>query len=343
MTTSEPLPTPHTATGGAVTEQAAAQLPLDLAGARASFERAVRLYAAERRLMVGDFVQAAYAFKGAVAMHRKAIGHDLWRAPANLALAVPVLATRLGAGAARRAGWQRGATWLASRRVFFTTDVARELEWRVMTELLELPYAQGQRVSHRDALADVMLADPRVAATLSGLGKTLAERHGEAAFRAWVTDALSSYTGSRVAAADITNALIASASGALAFHQFTPGALTLGPLLTKALAAKLSTFPLGAGLGSLFYGAFPTAAPVIATAGVTAGLLGLGALLATFSGVLTDPIQARLGLHQRRLTRLIDALERQLLTGGETRFQVRDHYAARLLDLVDLARTLQRG
>ncbi len=336
MTTS---PTPS----ADLTPTAAPGLPLDLAGARACYTRAVALYAAERRLKIAGFVEQAYAFKGAVALHRKAIGHDLWRAPANLALAVPFLATRVGAGAARRAGWQKGATWLAKQRIFFTTDVARELEWRVMSELLELPYAQGLRASHRDALADVMLADPRAAVALKGLGETLAKRHEEPGFRGWMTDALANYTGSRVAAADLTNALIASATGAVLFQQFTPGALTLGPLLTKALAAKLSSFPLGAGIGSLFYGAFPTAAPLIATAGVTAGLMGLGALLATFSGVLTDPLQARLGLHQRRLAKLVDALERELLSGGGQPFQVRDHYAARLLDLVDLARALQRG
>lgn len=318
-------------------------LPLDLGAARDSYERAVRYYAAERRLMVPGFVARAYRLKGALALHRRALGHDLWRAPANLALAVPFLATRAGADAARRAGWSRGAAWLDRRRIFFTTEVARELEWRVMTELLELPYGQAERISHRDALADALLGDPRVTAALNDLGRSLAARRDDPAFQAWMTDTLTSYTGSRVAAADLTNALLATTAGALAFHQFTPGALTLGPLLTKALAAKLASFPLGAGLGSLFYGAFPVAGPAIATAGVTVGLLGLGALLATFSGVLTDPLQARLGLHQRRLLRLIDALEKQLLTGGGERYQLRDHYAARLLDLLDLARVLQKG
>jgi hypothetical protein len=77
------------------------------------------------------------------------------------------------------------------------------------------------------------------------------------------------------------------------------------------------------------------------TATVTGGLLGLAALLATFSGLLTDPLQQRLGLHRRRLVRLVDALERELLEGEGRSFAVRDHYVARLLDLVDLLRALQ--
>lgn len=326
-------------------EAPAASLPLDLASARAAYTRAVRFYAAERRLMVEDFAKRSFALKGALELHRRALGHDLWRAPANIALAVPFLAAKGSAAAARRIGWQGAALWLGRHKIFLTTDVAREVEWRLMTELLQLPYSQGERVSHRDALAEVMLADPRVAGTLNSLARHLAERSQDPAFRAWMSDTLSAYTGSRVAAADLTNALLATATGALTFHQLTPGAMSLGPLLAQALSAKLAigTFPLGAGLGSLFFGAFPATAPAMFTAGVTAGLVGLGALLATFSGVLTDPLQRRLGLHQRRLLRLIDALEHELIEEKSGRFQVRDHYAARLLDLLDLAATLKRG
>jgi hypothetical protein len=45
-------------------------------------------------------------------------------------------------------------------------------------------------------------------------------------------------------------------------------------------------------------------------AGTTAGLVVTGAVTAAFAGLLADPIQVRLGLHQRWLHRLIDGLER---------------------------------
>jgi len=41
-------------------------------------------------------------------------------------------------------------------------------------------------------------------------------------------------------------------------------------------------------------------------------------------------------LHQRRLERLLDALEAGMRGAGPGRFQVRDHYVARLLDLFDV-------
>ncbi len=58
--------------------------------------------------------------------------------------------------------------------------------------------------------------------------------------------------------------------------------------------------------------------------------------MAAFSGIAADPIQRRLGLHRRRLLRLIDALERRFSGDGEAGFVVRDHYVARLLTLLEL-------
>lgn len=325
-------------------------LALDLAGAEAAAERAIRLYADERRRRIEAFTAATYGLKGSLALHRRAFGHDLWRAPANLALAVPFLAARGGSAAARRLGWAEWSDWLARQRLFFQTDVGREVEWRVMTEFLELPYKQepgggDARESHGDALAEVLLGDARVAPHLERLAGHLRARGEDPAFRQWMTETLATYGNTRTAAADLTNALIATAGGGLAFHHFTPGAFSLGPLLAQALATKLAagSFPLGAGIGSLFYGAFPAGGSLWLTAGVTGGLIGLAAILASVSGVVTDPIQRRLGLHQRRLRRLVDALEHELLEGGGHRFSVRDHYAARLLDLLDLARTLRSG
>ena len=82
-------------------------------------------------------------------------------------------------------------------------------------------------------------------------------------------------------------------------------------------------------------------APMAATAGATVGLLGIGALLASFSGILTDPIQARVGLHHYRLRRMVSRLERSLLGHDRAGYQLPDRYAARLVDLVDLARSFK--
>ena len=110
-------------------------------------------------------------------------------------------------------------------------------------------------------------------------------------------------------------------------------------MLAGAVAqqAAIASFPLGAAAGSLWYGLFSATPSGVLVASIIGGLIGLGAVVTAFAGVLTDPLQRALGVHRRRLHRLIDALGVEL-KGGRQAFQVRDHYAARILDLVDLAR-----
>ena len=302
--------------------------------ARLIVDEAAARYCAERRAKIDDFVDRTFSLPGTLRLHRRAVGWDLLRSPANLALSAPHLAARVSAGLARRAGLVPAADWLDSRRYFLQTDVARELEWRLFTELLELPIRQGERVSTRDALADEILCDPRIGRSDGGAPPSPTEQE---AFRAWLAGVASTYEGTRVSAADLATATVSAGVGAVAFKKLTPGMMSLGPAAAQMLVqhAAIAGFPLGSGAGALWYGAFPAAAPAALSIGLTGGLLAAGAVVGAFSGVVTDPIQRHLGLHQRRLRRLIDCLERELTGQGDSRFTVRDHYVARTLDVIE--------
>ena len=304
------------------------------AEARLIVEAAAARYCAARREKIDAFVDSTFSLSGALVLHRRALGWDLLRSPANLALSAPHLAARVSAGLARRTGLAPAADWLDGRRYFLQTDVARELEWRLFTELLELPIRQGERVSTRDALADEILRDPRIVPQGEAALRSPAEQE---AFRAWLAGAASTYEGTRVSAADLATAAVSAGVGAVAFKKLTPGMMSLGPATAHVLVqhAAIAGFPLGSGAGALWYGVFPAAAPAALSIGLTGGLMAAGAVIAAFSGVVTDPIQRHLGLHQRRLRRLIDCLERELTGAGESRFAVRDHYVARTLDVIE--------
>ena len=304
------------------------------ARARLIVDEAARRYCARRREKIDAFVDRSFSLPGALRLHRRALGWDLLRSPANLALSAPHLAARVSAGLARRARLTPAADWLDARRYFLQTDVARELEWRLFTELLELPIKQGERDSTHDALAEEILRDPRIGHGGTGAPQSPAEQE---AFRAWLAGAASTYEGSRVSAADLTTAAVSAGVGAVAFKKLTPGMMSLGPAAAQMLVqhAAIAGFPLGTGAGALWYGAFPAAAPAALSIGLTGGLLAAGAVIGAFSGVVTDPLQRRLGLHQRRLRRLIDCLERELTGQDDSRFTVRDHYVARTLDVIE--------
>jgi len=300
--------------------------------ARAVVRDAAQRYIASRRARVDAFVDCHFSFAGSLALHRRAIGWDLLQAPANLFLAGPALAVKLASRAARRAGYDRLGAWLAARRLLLQTDVAREIEWLVATVLLEVPCVRRDRASYRDAMAEMILADPRTAERLGLPPEIDPELHKR------LTAAVEAYLGSRAATAEITTGFLAAGLGALALKQATPGLVTLSSALAGTIAqqAAIAAFPLGAGLGALWYGFFPAAASPGLLAATTAGVFTGGALLAAFSGVLTDPLQRRFGLHRRRLMRLLDALERILCSETGQPLTMSDHYAARLVDIFDL-------
>jgi hypothetical protein len=99
-------------------------------------------------------------------------------------------------------------------------------------------------------------------------------------------------------------------------------------------------FPLGGALGSLWYTLFPVAPAAVLVMGLTGGLLTATTAASAFAGVIADPVQRRLGLHERRLRRLVDTLERQMQDPAAPAFMVHDHYVARVLDLFDVAGAL---
>jgi hypothetical protein len=293
---------------------------------------AVRWYIESRRERIEAFVDRHFTLAGALALHRRALGWDLLRAPANLFLAGPALAVKLLAWAARRAGMERVAAWLAGRRLLLQTEVAREIEWLVATELLEIPWRRWDRVSSRDAIAETILADKRAAALL------LAPAGADPDVRRRLAAAVETYLGSRTAAAEIATGFVSAGLGALVVKQATPGLVTLSSALAAMIAQQMAiaAFPLGASLGGLWYSLFPAAVDPELLAATTAGVFLGGAMVAAFSGVVTDPLQRRLGLHRRRLEQLLRILEADLCGERGRNRLMRDHYVARLVDIFDL-------
>jgi len=289
------------------------------------------------RARLTPFVDETFSFRGTLGLHRAAIGLDLIKAPMNALLAIPQVGLKLGGLAARGLGQQKTAAALESRNLLIETSVMREIRWRIATGLLQQPLTVGARHAHKDALAEAILAHPRVAGLVAMAAEAVGKSQNEAGFRDRLEATLSEYAGTRAAASDIATALIALGTGAVAFKQATPGAIALGPLVAGALAqqAAIAGFPLGAGAGAIWYGFFPAATSPFLIAGATAGLLGVAAVAASFAGVLTDPTLRLLGAHERRLRRLIDGLEAGFGDQNAAGFQTYDLYLARLMDLSD--------
>jgi len=190
------------------------QTPSDVhALAAEEAERIVReaaaVYFDTCRARVKPFVARNFCLRGTLGLHRKALGLDLLRAPANAMLAVPQVGLKLCALGARGLGRRRTAAALECRNLLLETAVMREVRWRIVTELLEQPARDGARVAQKDALAEAILAHPRVARLVGEAAAAVGTRGDDPGFRARLEATLAEYAGTRAAASDIATALVA--------------------------------------------------------------------------------------------------------------------------------------
>ena len=318
---------------------------IDSAAAERIFREAAEAYIGGCRARLKPFVDRHFRLAGAARVHRSALGPDLLRAPANLVLAVAHAVVKLLAVISRPLTGARVADWLERRNLLLRTDVDREVEWLIHTELLVLPFSQPTRTSERDGLVEAMLAHPEVEramqATLTGMGPA----GGDAQFRRRLEDNLRRYTGTRAAASDIAAGRARAGSGAIVLKKLTPRARSLGPAMAAVTAnqAAIAGFPLGSWLGGVWYGMFPVSPSNELVWGVTGGLMVVASVVAAFAGLFADPVQRLLGIHRRRLGKFIDTIEHDLMHGHDKRLAVRAHYVARLLDLFEFLRAASRA
>lgn len=262
---------------------------------------------AARQRAVAGFVRDRYGPRGTLRLHRAVLGLDLLRAPINVALSPVFLLTRLGAWVCGKVGLHAAGGWLARRRVFLPSDLARLLH-DDLTAFLRAMQAEG-------LAPDIPDADLR--------------------------RAVSVYTETRNAVAEITTSMIVLIVGVAMFGATTPGVISLaGPVAElRAQRQAIDDFVLGSGLGRLWNGMFPVE-PSAAQVAVTGVALAIAASVVTaFAGLLADPLQLWTGVHRRRLMRLLARLDRKAEAPGLER----EHLLARSGDLADAALTLWRS
>jgi hypothetical protein len=289
------------------------------------------------------FIEKNFSIAGAARLHRKAVGWDLVKAPAKVVLAVPQIGLKLGAFVARKLG----AAMAADRQLLIETAVAAGLRGRPITDLLHLPFAEGARVSKEDALAQAILAHPRVQANLAE--ENVAERASEPGFRARLEAALPDTPGGSPEGKARDRRALRDAAGN---HRPKRDCARRRLLKRNGAGAEgdQASGDLGggrAGAGVFSHGPFPIQASPFLVAGAKAGVVGVAAVATAFAGIVSDPVQRALGLHQRRLARFVDGLEDTFYSRGAGGFRAYDLFVARLMDLIDLlfgvTRTFRAG
>lgn len=257
--------------------------------------------------LIDSFVRRHYRLPGALRLHRHAIGWDLLRAPANMALAPVFLLSRIVSILAHVLRLRRVSRCTGRLRLQFRSDVGAVLEADLLSEL------RNRR----------------------GLDGTAPDAES---VRGHVRD----YVAVRSAVSEIGAAFLVLVVGMFVFHAVTPGVISLAPVVTErtAHARDVAEFPLGQWLGGAWYGVFPGERPLWHIVAVGIGLAVGLSVVTTFSGILTDPLQAWFGIHRRRLRRLFRRIDR----ADEDRPKIEGEFVlARGADIVDVATMVIRS
>jgi hypothetical protein len=308
-----------------------------------TFDSGISDYIQERYARIDTFTRKLFSFKGALGVHRKALGRDLIRVPLNIAWAVPYIVVRTGSFVLRKTGLHKAVQVLDKMPSGIKTEIQKEVEWLIYTDLLELPFKQGQRQSTKDMLLASILDQQAISEDIHLALVKIGAKAEDHDFKQALTLKLKEYGTSRTAIADLSGNILMLASGYLAFQKATPGALSGGTALATVVAQQIaisnSWWPV---FYSFWYSLFPVT-PSFGLIAASTGILMAGlAVLTTFSGIVADPIQARLGIHQKRLRKLVAALETELRGETKSDYKLREIYLARIFDFLDILRTASK-
>lgn len=285
------------------------------------------------RARVPAFIDRHFHYPGAIATNRMALGWDMLRAPVNL-LWAPIYALACLGG--MLVPERPGLRWLHAvvRRVpaGLTTRVQEHISDLILMDLLN-DGRKGPLLEHYlvEALEEVYARHNH---------EPVDHQQFRELMEPLFAETLSQYRVTRTASADITSNLSCTLLGAFAFQKFTPGGIGLGLVLATMLAKTLAArdFILGETIGHWYYSWFPPEPSLATTAGVMLAVMAALSAFAALSGMIFDPLQAAVGLHRRRLHKLLDHLERDLSYSTQSSFRPKDQFVARIMDAFDMVR-----
>jgi energy-converting hydrogenase Eha subunit B len=261
------------------------------------------------RQRIPTFVNSHFSLSGAFNLNRQALGSDILVAPFNFLMGFPNFLLRLLALLFELLGAKQTAQGMLKLHLGLPTAVQRELAQRLRRDLLEL-------TPPLPTAADQQLQQP---------------------LREAADEPLQIYLQTRNVAADITAGTLVAILGLILLNQFTPGSISAGSAIAHIVAKQqaAANFFLGETLGNLYYAIFPVSPSLLIIAVTIVLVMVTIALVAAFSGMVHDPIQKLTGIHQRRLNRLLDAIEQSITQSMTKGYRPKDTFIGRVYDAID--------
>lgn len=260
------------------------------------------------RQRIPGFVSTYFSGTGAIHLNRLAWGTDILIAPFNFFMGFPNFIIRLMAVVLEYFGARKSSRWLHQCHLGLPTTVQKRVQTRLMVDLLDLPV-------NKDAVTDQLRYLVRSAAR----------------------EPVGIYLQTRNVAADITAGTLAAVVGLLFLSQFTPGSISAGSAIARVIAREqaISEFILGEVIARLYYAVFPVNPSGTVILMTLLVVMATVAIVAAFSGIIHDPIQASTGIHSRRLNKLLDSIEESINQADGKGYRPKDMFLGRAYDMVD--------
>lgn len=311
---------------------------------RNAIENGARRYTRGCESRINDFVRRHYSFRGSLGIHAHAVGWDVVRVPINIIWSLVNIVLALVGILAGLARLKKLKAWINKIPPGLKTDMDRQISWLVVTELLQLPHEHQGRRCEQDGLMEEITKEPSLRLLLDKKLDVFVALSKQPGFEKRLKAKLGEYGATRTGSADLAGNAALLITSKVATGQAAFGTLGAGTAASAALAHSIavSNFWLGSTIGSYYYALVPVTVSLRLLIAVTALIAVVLALVSTFIGILTDPLQAKLGIHQRRLRKLIAAIEDDLLGKAESNFELREKYIGRLFDVIDVLTTVSR-
>jgi hypothetical protein len=304
-------------------------------------ERAVKngieRYIASRKLMIHPFTDRNYSFQGSLKIHKKAIGWDLFFVPVNIVWSLVKLLAVFFSFLAGKVGLSYISRKLKHLPPSFETATEKEINWLIYSELLELPFEQGERTSTKDALLDEILNDITLKKVVNDFVGEIRTKQESINFKEGIEKKLQEYGTTRVSSSELASNLLLITSSYATLGRASFGALSAGNLVGASIAHSMavSNFWLGSTIGGWYYAVISVSVPLFVIIPIIGIVIMLMAIVSTFIGVFIDPLQSKFGWHQKRLLGLIESFQDDLLSKSNN-YHLKEKYCSRVFDVLDI-------
>nr|WP_295900274.1 DUF6635 family protein [uncultured Bdellovibrio sp.] len=270
-----------------------------LAAILGALDECIEKYIEDRKSRISDFIERHFSIEETIAIQKKSFPLDLLYSPLNTLWAIPYLSAKKSVETLDKMGWTKLSPGMEKVPSGIKTGYQREIERLIATELLD---------------SEALLIELRKHPTFARLMLSKELQIDESKIQKEFIKEIEKYTASQAFIADLAGSLMTLAAGWLFFGDKNLSLLGLGNKIARKMARDkaASHFFLGEKLGSTFYGIFP---PVPTRTEIYMATLVVGTLLTAFSiftAIMSDPVRKKLGLHNKKLTTLVENLEEKL-------------------------------